>query len=124
MKLRWSEHAWEDYLYWQQSVRDILHRVNAPVRDIGRDSSCGIGKPEPLRGPLPAGGRSGSPAITGSSTGSAAVAASSTRKSSPAAVTTRRAADAVCRFPTGAIYSDPSSVAHSRHTPPRTGGNL
>jgi len=52
MKLLWSETAWEDYLYWQQSDRDILRRINAPVQEIRRNPFKGIGKPEPLRGDL------------------------------------------------------------------------
>ncbi len=52
MKLLWSEHAWEDYVSWQQTDRDIFDRVNALVRDILRDPFRGIGKPEPLRGGL------------------------------------------------------------------------
>jgi len=52
MKLLWSETAWEDYLYWQQSDRDILRRINALVQEIRRNPFNGIGKPEPLRGDL------------------------------------------------------------------------
>jgi toxin YoeB len=52
MKLLWSENAWQDYLYWQNSDRDVLGRINTLLRDIGRNPFKGIGKPEPLRGDL------------------------------------------------------------------------
>jgi toxin YoeB len=52
IKLLWSENAWEDYLYWQDSDRDVLRRINALLHDITRSPFKGIGKPEPLRGDL------------------------------------------------------------------------
>jgi toxin YoeB len=52
MKLLWSEDAWEDYLYWQQSDPNILGRINSLLRDLRRSPFKGIGKPEPLRGEL------------------------------------------------------------------------
>ena len=41
--------AWSDYLYWQQTDKAMLRRVNALIRDIQRDPFEGIGKPEPLK---------------------------------------------------------------------------
>ena len=52
MKLLWSEASWQDYLYWQETDRDTLHRINTLLRDIARDPFRGIGKPEPLVGDL------------------------------------------------------------------------
>lgn len=49
MKLIFSEHAWEDYLYWQAADKHILKRINALIKEIGRDPFQGAGKPEPLR---------------------------------------------------------------------------
>ena len=49
MKLLFSEHAWEDYLYWQRADRKILKRINTLIRDIQRTPFEGIGKPEPLK---------------------------------------------------------------------------
>lgn len=49
MRLIFSEHAWEDYLYWQQSDRKMLVRINSLIREIQRQPFQGIGKPEPLR---------------------------------------------------------------------------
>ena len=49
MKLIFSEHAWEDYLYWQRTDRKILERINKLIKQIQRSPFEGTGKPEPLR---------------------------------------------------------------------------
>lgn len=49
MKLVFSEQAWEDYLYWQKTDRQILKRINELIREITRTPHSGIGKPEPLK---------------------------------------------------------------------------
>jgi len=49
VRLIFSEHAWEDYLYWQQSDRKMLVRINSLIKEIQRQPFQGIGKPEPLR---------------------------------------------------------------------------
>lgn len=49
MKLIFSEHAWEDYLYWQQSDKKVLRRINQLITHIKRTPFEGIGKPEPLK---------------------------------------------------------------------------
>jgi len=38
-----------NYLYWQQTDKKILHRINKLIHDIKRTPFEGIGKPEPLR---------------------------------------------------------------------------
>jgi toxin YoeB len=43
------QRAWDDYLYWQQTDRKILKRINSLIRDIERDPFSGPGKPEPLK---------------------------------------------------------------------------
>lgn len=49
MRLIFSERAWEDYLYWQETDRKILAKINNLIREIQREPFSGIGKPEPLR---------------------------------------------------------------------------
>ena len=49
MNLVFSEHAWEDYLYWQRTDRRMLQRINTLIRDIQRAPFEGIGNPEALR---------------------------------------------------------------------------
>ena len=49
MKIIFSEHAWDDYLYWQRTDRKILERINKLIKEIQRTPFEGTGKPEPLR---------------------------------------------------------------------------
>ena len=49
MILSWAEKAWEDYLYWQQTNRQVLKRINVLIKDIQRQSFDGIGCPESLK---------------------------------------------------------------------------
>jgi len=50
MNVEFSSKAWEDYLYWQNTDRRILKKINSLIQDIGRDNPYeGIGKPEPLK---------------------------------------------------------------------------
>lgn len=49
MILSWAEHAWEDYLYWQDNDKKTLKRINALIKDISRHPYNGLGDPEPLR---------------------------------------------------------------------------
>jgi len=44
--------AWEDYLYWQKTDKQILKRINEIIKQCQRMPHEGIGKPEPLRGNL------------------------------------------------------------------------
>lgn len=52
MRLISSERAWEDYLHWQEHDRKLLERINGLIKECSRTPYKGIGKPEPLRGPL------------------------------------------------------------------------
>lgn len=49
MKITFSTHAWEDYLYWQKTDKKILKRINDLIQAIQRSPFEGIGKPEPLK---------------------------------------------------------------------------
>jgi len=49
MKILFSSQAWDDYLYWQQTDRKVLKRINDLIREILRSPFTGMGKPEPLR---------------------------------------------------------------------------
>ena len=50
--LQWDVDAWEDYLYWISSDKQILKRINLLIKDMLRDPFDGIGKLEPLKGNL------------------------------------------------------------------------
>ena len=49
MKVAWSLRAWNDYLYWQQTDKRKLKRINALIRETLRDPFEGIGNPEQLK---------------------------------------------------------------------------
>lgn len=49
MKLIFFSTAWEDYLYWQQTDKAILKKINALLKEIERQPFDGTGKPEPLK---------------------------------------------------------------------------
>ncbi len=49
MKLIFSGHAWEDYLYWQKTDKNMLKRINNLIHEIMRDPFTGSGKPELLK---------------------------------------------------------------------------
>jgi toxin YoeB len=50
MELVWQTHAWEDYLYWQETDKKTLFKINELIKDCLRSPFKGIGKPEPLKG--------------------------------------------------------------------------
>jgi toxin YoeB len=49
VRLVFSEHAWDDYLYWQKTDRKMVARINQLIREIQRTPFEGAGKPEPLK---------------------------------------------------------------------------
>jgi len=49
VKIVFSEHAWDDYLYWQNADKKIVKRINTLIREIERTPYQGQGKPEPLK---------------------------------------------------------------------------
>ena len=50
--IQWDIDAWNDYVYWQTQDRKTLKRINLLIKDISRSPFEGLGKPEPLKGPL------------------------------------------------------------------------
>lgn len=49
MKLIWSAQAWDDYLYWQDTDKSMIKKINELIREIKRAPFSGKGKPEPLK---------------------------------------------------------------------------
>lgn len=49
MILAWADHAWDDYLYWQEIDKKMLKRINTLIKDIQRQPFTGLGDPEPLK---------------------------------------------------------------------------
>lgn len=50
--LKFSQQAWEEYLYWQSSDKKVVKRINELIKVCLRTPFEGIGKPEPLKGNL------------------------------------------------------------------------
>jgi toxin YoeB len=49
VKLIFSKNAWEDYLYWQKTDKNMLKRINRLIHEIMNNPFEGPGKPEPLK---------------------------------------------------------------------------
>ena len=49
MKIVFHPNGWEDYLYWQQTDKQTLKRINTLIKEIERNPFEGIGKPEALK---------------------------------------------------------------------------
>lgn len=49
MNLVFSRDSWAEYLYWEETDRQTLHRINQLIKETMRDPYRGIGKPEPLK---------------------------------------------------------------------------
>ena len=49
MNLVFSDDAWEEYLYWQETDPQTLKRIHQLIKEIMRGPYRGIGKPEPLK---------------------------------------------------------------------------
>lgn len=52
MMLIFAEQAWEDYLFWQETDKKILKRINTLIKEAARTPFEGVGKPEPLKNAL------------------------------------------------------------------------
>jgi toxin YoeB len=49
MNILFTDDAWEDYLYWQQTDKQILKKINQLIKETQRTPFIGTGKPEPLK---------------------------------------------------------------------------
>jgi toxin YoeB len=49
VKLTWSAEAWDDYLYWQETDKKTVKKINELIKDATRTPFEGKGKPEPLK---------------------------------------------------------------------------
>jgi toxin YoeB len=49
MKYVFVDESWEDYVYWQETDKKMVQRINELLKDISRNPFSGIGKPEPLK---------------------------------------------------------------------------
>jgi len=44
-----SDHAWDDYLFWQKTDKKVLRRINALIKETKRNPFESIAKPEALK---------------------------------------------------------------------------
>lgn len=49
MNIKFLPHAYDDYVYWQETDKSILKKINTLIKDIKRNPFSGLGKPEPLK---------------------------------------------------------------------------
>jgi toxin YoeB len=49
MRILFSTQAWQDYLYWQETDKKTVKKINELIKDIARSPFQGLGKPEPLK---------------------------------------------------------------------------
>ncbi len=52
MKITFTESGWTDYLWFQETDKKLLKKINALIKDIKRSPFDGLGKPEPLKANL------------------------------------------------------------------------
>jgi toxin YoeB len=48
--INFTENGWADFLYWMGQDKKNLNKVIQLIKDTARNSTSGIGKPEPLTG--------------------------------------------------------------------------
>ena len=49
MNITYTSDCWDEYLYWQQTDKQTLKKINQLLKYIKRDLFNGIGKPKPLK---------------------------------------------------------------------------
>jgi toxin YoeB len=49
VRIVFTPHGWDDYIYWQTADRTMLKRINRLIEAASREPFTGIGKPEQLR---------------------------------------------------------------------------
>ena len=49
MNIIFSKPAWDAYLYWQQTDKKVVARINVLIKEIIRNPYVGPGKPELLK---------------------------------------------------------------------------
>jgi toxin YoeB len=49
MNILFTAESWSDYLYWQDTDKRMIRKINELIKVIKRTPFEGIGKPEPLK---------------------------------------------------------------------------
>ena len=49
MRLIFSDHAWDEYLFWHKTDKKVFQRINLLIKEMKRTPFEGLGKPEALK---------------------------------------------------------------------------
>jgi len=49
MDIFWDKSAWDDYMYWIETDKKIMPKVNSLIKECQRTPFSGSGNPEPLK---------------------------------------------------------------------------
>lgn len=49
MDIFWDKTAWNDYIYWQNTDKKTVRKINSLLKECQRTPFQGTGKPEPLK---------------------------------------------------------------------------
>jgi toxin YoeB len=49
MDIFWDKSAWDDYLYWIETDKKILQKINSLIKECQRTPFSGSGNPESLK---------------------------------------------------------------------------
>ena len=49
MNKQFTDEAWKDYIYWFETDKKQLKKINELIKEIERYPFEGVGKPEPLK---------------------------------------------------------------------------
>ena len=52
MNIIFTPNGWEDYLYWQNTDKKLVKKINEFIKNIQRTPYEGLGKPEQLKNNL------------------------------------------------------------------------
>jgi toxin YoeB len=52
LRVHFTDHGWDEYIYWSRTDPEIHSRLNDLIDNARRTPLQGIGKPEPLKGDL------------------------------------------------------------------------
>jgi toxin YoeB len=52
LRVHFTDHGWNEYLYWSRHDVDIHSRINDLIENARKTPFTGMGKPEPLKGTL------------------------------------------------------------------------
>jgi len=49
MDIYWDKTAWDDYLYWIETDKKIMHKIHSLIKECQRTPYTGSGNPEKLK---------------------------------------------------------------------------